>query len=106
MDSGRFFADLPADAQEELNEEILRRGALRIERIVSYGQASPPGFWYDQEENEWVMVLRGEAGLEIEGRDGIYEMGPGDYVDLPAHRRHRVAWTSEDEPTVWLAVFY
>ncbi len=62
----------------------LRRGPLRIERIVSCGQAPPPGFWYDQDEGEWVLVLRGRAGLEIEGRDGIFEMGPGDYAETGA----------------------
>ncbi len=106
MEAGQIFANVVASAAEESSDEILRRGPLRIERIVSCGQASPPGFWYDQDEGEWVLVLRGRAGLEIEGRDGVFEMGPGDYVDLPAHCRHRVAWTAEDEPTVWLAVFY
>mgnify|MGYP000570833243 CR=1 FL=1 len=79
-------------------------GGVRIERIVSAGQSSPPGFWYDQDASEWVTVLSGRAGLELEGEDEILEMGPGDWVDLPAHCRHRVAWTAEDEPTVWLAV--
>jgi cupin 2 domain-containing protein len=105
MNAGQIFAHLTASADGEISDEILRRGPLRIERIVSRGEASPPGFWYDQDEDEWVLVLRGRAGLEIEGREGVHEMGPGDYVDLPAHCRHRVAWTAEGEPTVWLAVF-
>lgn len=106
MSTGQIFAQMAATTDEESFDEILRRGPVRIERIVSHGHASPPGFWYDQDEGEWVLVLRGRAGLEIEGREGIHEMGPGDYVDLPAHCRHRVAWTAADEPTFWLAVFY
>lgn len=89
----------------ERTEVLARGGAVRIERIVSTGQGSPPGFWYDQDEDEWVAVLAGRAGLEIAG-GGILVLGPGDAVHLPAHRRHRVAWTADDEPTVWLAVFY
>ena len=98
--------------------EALRRGAhdyllkpislaalgTKIERIVSRGQASPPDFWYDQETDEWVMVLAGRARLEIEGEETPVELGPGQWIDLPAHTRHRVAWTSDDPPTVWLAV--
>ncbi len=100
-----ILAPLPASA-EEVFEEILRRDGVKIERIVSRGQASPEGFWYDQETHEWVLVLRGRAGLELEGRDGVVELGPGDFLDLPAHCRHRVAWTAADEPTIWLAVHY
>ncbi len=100
-----ILVPLPASA-EEVFEEILRRDGVKIERIVSRGQASPEGFWYDQETHEWVLVLRGQAGLELEGRDSVVELGPGDFLDLPAHCRHRVAWTAADEPTVWLAVHY
>ena len=82
--------------------DLLARPGLRIERIVSTGQASPPGFWYDQEHDEWVILLSGGAGLAI---DGAAEMSsPGDYVFLPAHTRHRVTWTDARVPTVWLAV--
>lgn len=101
---GNLLRDLPDAAVGEVSQELLRDGRVRIERIVSAGQSSPAGFWYDQDASEWVMVLCGRAGLEIEGEGEIMEMGPGDYVDLPAHCRHRVAWTAEDEPTVWLAV--
>lgn len=106
MESGNVFAAIPETAAEELFEDLLRRPAFRIERIVSFGQASPEGFWYDQVGAEWVVVLRGRAGLELEGEVEILELGPGDWIDLPAHRRHRVAWTAPDEPTVWLAVHY
>lgn len=99
-----LFAELPLEKAEEHFEELFRLGPARVERIVSFGQASPPGFWYDQPWHEWVVVLRGRAGLEIEGTLEVLELGPGSYVDLPAHRRHRVAWTATGEPTVWLAV--
>ncbi len=101
---GNLLRDLPDATLGEVTHELLRDGRVRIERIVSAGQATPAGSWYDQDDSEWVMVASGRAGLEIEGEDAILEMGPGDWVDLPAHCRHRVAWTAEDGPTVWLAV--
>nr|WP_157064218.1 cupin domain-containing protein [Methylobacterium tarhaniae] len=76
----------------------------RIERIVSTGQASPPGFWYDQPWDEWVVLLSGSAGLQIAGEPEPRRLAPGDQLFIPAHLRHRVAWTSPDAPSVWLAV--
>lgn len=96
---------LPEDLSSERTEELLASGSVRIERIVSHGQRSPEGFSYDQAEDEWVLVVSGLAALEIEGRSELVRMGPGDYLYLPAGLRHRVAWTSEHQPTVWLAVF-
>lgn len=96
---------LDASPAGERIVELTRGQSVRIERIVSLGQASPPGFWYDQEEGEWVMVVEGAARLEVEGRGEIV-LGAGDWIDLPAHTRHRVAWTQPDAVTVWLAVFY
>lgn len=102
-----LLAALPAGpGREEIVSQLLDRPYSRIERIVSTGQASPPGFWYDQEEGEWVVVLTGAARLLIEGEPKPRCLGPGDFVDLPAHTRHRVEWTDPDVPTVWLAVFY
>jgi len=94
-------------AEEEVQVLAEDRG-VRIERIVSRGHASPPDVWYDQAEHEWVMVLSGQARLEIveDGTTRILEMAPGDHILLPAHRRHRVAWTDPEQETVWLAVFY
>ena len=89
----------------ETVERLAGGGAVRIERIVSHGQASPDGFWYDQDEAEFVLVLAGAAELEF--ADGeVVALGPGDWVEIAAHRRHRVAWTNPDRPTVWLTVFY
>ncbi len=77
---------------------------LRIERIVSCGHASPEGFWYDQEQSEFVVLLKGSARLQFE--EEMVEMKAGDSLNIPAHRRHRVEWTTPDEPTIWLAIFY
>lgn len=89
----------------EFFEDIVRSPTVRIERIVSKGHTSPETGWYDQDENEWVMVVKGRATLEFE--DGSRcEMSAGDYVNIPAHIRHKVAWTDPDDITIWLAVFY
>lgn len=99
-----LFADLPTQLAAELVQVLAAAPGVRIERIVSLGHASSPEFWYDQDEAEWVVVLKGAARLRFE--DGTVEMRPGDHITIPAHRRHRVEWTKTDETTVWLAVFY
>jgi cupin 2 domain-containing protein len=104
--AGGLFADLPSDRAKEHIDRIAGSQDVRIERIVSYGQASPEGFWYDQDWSEWVIVLSGSAGLEFEGEAQPRELNPGDYVDIPAHCRHRVAWTASDTATIWMAVHY
>ena len=101
-----LFSNLPTEISSELIDSLLEKPGIRIERIVSQGQVTAAGEWYDQEENEWVIVLRGQARLRLEGDDQMREMGPGDHVNIPAHQRHRVEWTDTDEPTIWLAVFY
>lgn len=98
-----LFADLTPDPNVEIITPLVQRLGLRIERILSHGHTSPPGFWFDQAENEWVIVLRGRGIVEFE--DGrTVELGPGDYLDIPAHTRHRVAFTDPGEVTLWLAV--
>lgn len=101
--SGNIFSAIDRDASEEDLVTILARPGLRIERIVSTGQSSPPGFWYDQSDDEWVMLVSGAARIEIAG-EGETALGPGDHLLLPAHCRHRVTWTDPDAPTVWLAI--
>lgn len=100
-----LFSNIPDHLPDELLETLLDADSVRIERIVSHGHASPEGFWYDQEQHEWVVVLKGAAGLRFED-DKLVEMGTGDFVNIPAHKRHRVEWTTPEEPTVWLAVHY
>ncbi len=102
-----LFAGLPsAAAVDEQFADILQRPGLRIERIVSTGQASPEGFWYDQPEGEWVVVLQGEAKLRFADEADARHLKTGDFIDIAPHRRHRVEWTDPDRPTVWLAVHY
>ena len=86
--------------------QLLQRPGLVIERIVSSGQASPPGFWYDQPQAEWVLLLQGEALLRFADEDEARRLRPGDWLDIVAHRRHRVEWTAPDRLTIWLAVFH
>ena len=94
---------LPNNLTEEVFTELLRQGAVRIERIVSNGHVSPADFWYDQDENEWVLLLVGEGEIEFAGGERI-RLRQGDALNLPAHTRHRVTFTSH--PAIWLAVFY
>lgn len=101
-----LFADLPTRLPEELIEVLAENQHVRIERIVSTGHASPAGFWYNQSQAEWVIVLKGEAQLLFEGDAAPVCLRPGDYVLIPAHRKHRVEGTTPTEPTVWLAVFF
>jgi cupin 2 domain-containing protein len=101
-----LFSNIPDDLPNELLETLIDADSLRIERIVSHGHASPEGLSYDQEQHEWVVVLKGAARLQFDDDDKLVEMGPGDYVNIPAHKRHRVEWTTPDAPTVWLAVHY
>lgn len=100
-----LFNDLPSNLSEELVTVLAKNQHVRIERIVSTGHASPEGFWYDQNEHEWVIVLKGEANLAFEVGDSV-TMKPGDNLLIPAHKRHRIEWTTAEEPTVWLAIFY
>ena len=105
MHVSNIFQDIPASAPQELVDALVSVNAVRIERIVSTGQCSPPGFWYDQEEDEWVLVLSGAARLQFDDGHSV-AMNRGDFLVIPAHQRHRVEWTTPTETTVWLAVFY
>jgi cupin 2 domain-containing protein len=105
--TGTLRRNVPArPLPDEVVELLLEREGLRIERIVSTGQATPEGQWYDQETDEWVLVVAGAARLRIEGEATDRELGEGDWILLPAHCRHRVAWTRAEPPTVWLAVHF
>ena len=100
-----LFANLPGELSGELFDILLDTAKFRIERIVSHGQSSPEGFWFDQEQHEWVVVLRGAARLQFVDTHSI-ELKAGDFLNIPAHTKHRVVWTTPDEPTIWLAVHY
>ena len=99
-----LFDNIPAQLPEELFSILQESSGVRIERIVSQGHRSPEGFWYDQNQHEWVIVLKGHARLSFE--DSGLDLKPGDFVNIPAHKKHRVEATSPDEPTIWLAIFY
>ena len=106
MRAANLFSDIPPPAADEHFETLLARPGLRIERIVSTGQASPPDFWYDQPEGEWVIVLQGAARLRFADENEARTLQAGDFIDIAPHRRHRVDWTDPTQTTVWLAVFY
>ena len=101
-----FSDDAPSGLPDEISEVMLTGRALRMERIVSQGQCSPPGYWYDQDEHEWVLLLEGEATLRFERGDQLLRLTPGMYLQIPAHARHRVEWTTPDRRSIWLALFY
>lgn len=101
-----LFSQLPdSPLPDERIETLLQCKGTRIERILSMGHASPPGFWYDQPEHEWVVVLQGAAQIRFEGSPSVIELSVGDVLDIPAHQRHRVEWTTPEELTIWLAIF-
>lgn len=105
-DLGNIYSSIPAPLKEELLEILLAAKGIRIERIVSQGHATPEGQWYDQDTAEWVILLKGSAAILFEGDQAPTEMTSGDYVHIPAHRRHRVEWTDRNGRTVWLAFHY
>ena len=101
-----LFALISPEITGEIFQVLLETKNFRLERIVSAGQATPPGEWYDQETHEWVVLLTGGAGLRFEDEPEARVLRPGDYLLIPAHRRHRVEWTHPEGPTVWLALHY
>lgn len=104
MEVSSLLAEMPLSLAQELNEKLVQAKHVRIERIVSYGHASSPDFWYDQTESEFVLLVQGAARLQFE--DSVLEMRPGDFINIPAHKKHRVEWTTPKEVTIWLAVLY
>ncbi len=104
MGNGNLFAKIEPSATEEAFQDLLKLSGVRIERIVSTGQASPPGFWYDQGWAEWVLVVAGSAGVQFEDEAEPRRLGAGDYLYIAPGQRHRVAWTDGGQPTVWLAM--
>jgi cupin 2 domain-containing protein len=101
-----LFAGIPPKIPVEIIEILLQTPDFKLERLVSAGQSTPPGQWYDQETHEWVILLSGSAGLLFEGETAAQALRPGDHLLIPAHRRHRVEWTDPAQPTVWLALHF
>ncbi|GAA4434913.1 cupin domain-containing protein [Bremerella cremea] len=106
MSSGNLFASIPESLPEELFETLAQADGVKIERIVSAAHASPEGFWYDQPQHEFVLLVEGEAVLRLEGEDESRHLKPGDFVNIPARKKHRVESTSAEEKTIWLAIHY
>lgn len=103
---GNLLSALPEPSSLESFQDIISRSGCRIERILSWGHASPPGFWYDQDWDEWVLILHGRAVLAIEGFPDARQLQPGDHCMIPAGTRHRVESTDAGGPTVWLAIHF
>jgi cupin 2 domain-containing protein len=104
-DIGNLFDSVPEAISGELFSELARGDNVRIERIVSKGHTSPASGWHDQAENEWVIVLKGEATISFESSEEV-NLQPGTHLTVPAHKKHKVIWTSPDTETIWLAVHY
>ncbi len=100
-----MFSAIPDNLEAEVFEQLLQGDGVTIERIVSRGHRSPESGWYDQDDNEWVLVLKGAAIILFEDDEAI-SMTAGDFINIPAHRKHRVDWTDPDRETIWLAVHY
>lgn len=100
-----IFQLIPDDLADEKFEQLVDNGSIRIERIISRGHTSPESGWYDQDESEWVVVLKGEAILCFESGDSVH-LKSGDYINIEAHKKHKVEWTLPDVETIWLAVHY
>lgn len=105
MGRNNIFDFIPDRLDVESFDVLASDENVKIERIVSRGHASPESGWYDQEQNEWVIVLKGEAIIAFEDETEV-NLKPGDYLNIPAHTKHKVSWTKPDEDTVWLAVHY
>ena len=103
---GNLFTHLPERSPDEHFLDLVSKPGLRIERIVSTGQATPVGEWLDQSAHEWVALLSGTAAISLEGSEKPRVLLPGDWLLIPAHTRHRVEWTDANAPTIWLAVHY
>ena len=104
MKTSNIFTDIPSDLSQEVFETLLEADNIRIERIISYGHTSPKEGWYDQDENEWVLILEGDATLAFIDRE--IKLKKGDFINIKAHEKHKVIQTATNKKTVWLAIFY
>lgn len=106
IEKENLYDGIPPVLRSEFVDRLAWRKGVRIERIVSRGHCSVPGFWYDQAETEWVLLVKGSARLRFEADDSVVEMKAGDHITIPPRARHRVEWTAPNEETIWVAVFY
>lgn len=106
MQKKNIYSNLPENIPVEIFEVLAKSDHCKVERIISRGQKSPENFWYDQDENEWVLVLKGRARLRFEQNEELVELNEGEYLNIPAHCKHHVEWTDPNQETIWLAVFY
>lgn len=104
INKSNIFLDIDTNLDVELFEDIIQKESFKLQRIISQGHTTPKGEWYNQDEDEWVMLLCGEAILSFEGEEDIRLVG-GDHINIPAHKRHRVSWTKPDVKTIWLALY-
>jgi len=100
-----IFNEIPKNLQDELFEDIIKTDDVKIQRIVSYGHTSPKSGWYESKRKEWVIVLKGEAILSFEHKENV-KLNAGDYINIPAFKKHKVSWTLANAETIWLAVHY
>lgn len=103
--NSNIFELIPDEISSELFENIVTSENIRIERIISKGHFSPESGWYDQDENEWVIVLKGQAKIEFDSQAPVH-LVIGSYLNIPAHTLHKVSWTDPDTETIWLAIYY
>jgi len=104
MKLNNIFAEIPDELDNELVQVLQQSDNIKIQRIVSKGQVSPETGWYDQQQNEWVIVIKGEAVIAFEQTE--VAMQAGSYINIPAHTKHKVSWTHPDIETIWLVVYY
>ncbi len=105
MEPENIFESIPDNLTEEVFELIVQSSTVKIERIVSRGHCSPESGWYDQDKNEWIVVMKGEAIICFEDNKKV-NLKSGSHLNIPAHLKHRVKWTDPDVETIWLTVHY
>ena len=106
MKKQNLFSNIPESFPREILETLLENNRFKLELILSSGQSTPNGKWFDQEKDEWIVLLKGKAGLRFENESEVIELTPGDHLMIPAHKKHRLEWTDRTQKTVWLALHF
>lgn len=105
MELKNIFESIPDNLDKEISEKLIQNKDIKIERIISKGHTSPESGWYDQAQNEWVIILKGEAIISFETEEEVI-LGVGHYINIPAKTKHKVSWTNPETETIWLAIHY